>query len=98
MQENNSGKRIPWYQNFNGIQIILFSFFCLGVFLFTNLYIFVWAFLISLIVGIIKIVKERKAKVSIEEQGVVHKHKLGELLKDYSKEVIVALVETKSSY
>ncbi len=55
-------KQVPWYQSFKGVHLILISLGCLVIFFITQWAIFDWAFLIGLIVGIVQIVKERKAK------------------------------------
>lgn len=55
-------KKIPWYQNFKGYQIILISLGCLVLYFVTGWGIFDFAFLIGLIIGIVQMVKERKNK------------------------------------
>lgn len=56
------GRRVPWYQNFKGFHIILISFGCLILFFLTQWSVFDFAFVIGLIIGIIQLVKERKAR------------------------------------
>ncbi len=53
---------IPWYRNLKGIHVLLVSFGCLILFFLTDWVVFDFAFIIGLIVGIIQLMKEQKAK------------------------------------
>jgi len=53
---------IPWYRNLKGVHVVLVSFGCLILFFLTQWAVFDFAFVIGLIVGIIQLMKERKAR------------------------------------
>lgn len=61
-EKSPDSKHVPWYQSFKGVHLILISLGCLALFFITQWAIFDWAFLIGLIVGIVQVVKEKKAK------------------------------------